>query len=71
MTDPINHNGGTPPQVAPSSLSPLLERNRAFAATGAHAGLTSGHARRYSWSPAWIRGSTRPPSWASNSATRR
>jgi carbonic anhydrase len=40
MTDPINHNGGTPPQVAPSSLGPLLERNRAFAATGAHAGLT-------------------------------
>jgi carbonic anhydrase len=31
--------GSTPPEVRMSSLRPLLERNRAFAATGAHAGL--------------------------------
>src|ERR1700689_1222073 len=31
--------GSTPPEVRMSSLRPLLKRNRAFAATGAHAGL--------------------------------
>jgi hypothetical protein len=37
MTRPITRH--TPPEEIMSSLRPLLERNRAFAATGAHAGL--------------------------------
>jgi carbonic anhydrase len=39
MTGPINSNSSTPPEEIMSYLRPLLERNRAFAATGAHAGL--------------------------------
>ena len=37
MTRPITRH--TPPEEIMSSLRPLLKRNRAFAATGAHAGL--------------------------------
>jgi hypothetical protein len=37
MTRPITRH--TPPEEIMSSLRPLLERNRVFAATGAHAGL--------------------------------
>ncbi len=40
MTAPINSNSSsTLPEELMSNLRPLLERNRAFAATGAHAGL--------------------------------
>jgi len=38
MTEPISSNS-TLPEALMSNLLPLLERNRAFAATGAHAGL--------------------------------
>jgi len=37
MTRPITPH--TPPEEIMSKLRPLLERNRVFAATGAHAGL--------------------------------
>jgi carbonic anhydrase len=36
---PRSSNGSTLPEALMSNLRPLLERNRAFAATGAHAGL--------------------------------
>jgi carbonic anhydrase len=39
MTAPISRNSSTLPEELMSNLRPLLERNRAFAATGAHAGL--------------------------------
>ena len=39
MTGPISSNSSTLPEELMSNLRPLLERNRAFAATGAHAGL--------------------------------
>lgn len=34
-----SNNGSTSPEAVMSNLRPLLERNRTFAATGAHAGL--------------------------------
>jgi carbonic anhydrase len=36
---PASSNGSTSPEAFMSNLRPLLERNRTFAATGAHAGL--------------------------------
>jgi carbonic anhydrase len=39
MTAPISSNSSTLPEELMSNLRPLLERNHAFAATGAHAGL--------------------------------
>jgi carbonic anhydrase len=39
MTGPISSNSSTLPEELMSNLHPLLERNRAFAVTGAHAGL--------------------------------
>ena len=39
MTGPISSNSSMPPEEIMSKLRPLLDRNRAFAATGAHAGV--------------------------------
>jgi carbonic anhydrase len=39
MTGPISSNSSTLPEELMSNLHPLLVRNRAFAVTGAHAGL--------------------------------